>query len=245
MPSPVNDVDAKRLQARSASHPMFTTAYVEIERRAEALERMRTTPSAQREGEPTAVRWARDDIKAFAHVGKAETSIALDAIARSMSVNRSYAATITNEAPRLINLVMTNKAERAIALNEAADAMALHAIRERSRDAEVSGVTIDRVGGRLKATSLGRGIDGMHADNVRQMARDDFRDLRSITRQDQLEVATAIIAGNMRNPTYKAEFTQVARHTLASRRKEAAVAQGFRRDPAAEAAPPVRLELQR
>lgn len=244
MTDQATNAEAQRLQARSATHPMFSTAYVEIERRAEALQRMRTSPDAQRENEPSGVRWARDDIRAMQHIGKDEASLAVHAISRSMEASRSYAATITEEAPILINMIVHTKAERAFAARDAGEAMALETIRERSRDAASNGVAIGRVDGQLKVTQPGRGIEGMTAEAARQMARDDLQDLRTIKRHDRLEAASAVIAENMRNPAYKVEFAEAAKHQLA-RAREADSAAARNRAASAPPAPQMRRELDR
>ncbi len=202
----LDDPEAKRLQARSEAYPVYTTAYVEIERRTEAMQQMRNAAEAQRDDEPNGARWAREDMKALPHVRDEEKTVALDAIARSMDANRGYAATIEKEAPELVSAVAQNKTDRAAAAIDAGEAMAVEAIRERSRDAAREGATVERVDGELKTTKPGRGIEGMEAEAAQQMARDDLQALRTIKRQDRLDDAAAVIADNMRNPAYKAEF---------------------------------------
>lgn len=205
----VDDAEASRLQARSEAQPTYTTAYVEIERRAEAMQQMRGSADAQREDEPNGARWAREDIKALAHVRDEEKSVALDAIGRGMDANRGYAATIEKEAPELVNQVAKNKADREAAALDAGEAMSLAAIRERSRDAASEGVKVERVDGELKVTQPGRGIEGIDAETAQRMAREDMEDLRRIKQQDRLDDAATAIAENMRNPAYKAEFERI------------------------------------
>jgi len=108
--------EAARLQARHDGYPIYTTAYVEIERRTEAMQQMRD-PAKLLDGEPNGVRWAREDMKAFPHVLEGEKTIALDAIARSMEANRGYAATLEKEAPELVKEVHRNKLSRAGSVN--------------------------------------------------------------------------------------------------------------------------------
>ena len=101
-----------RLQARSETHFVYSTAYVEIERRAAAMKEMRNSAEAKREDGQDGARWAREDLKALPHVRDVERTVALDAIARSMEANRGYANEVKKEAPELVKEVAQNKVSR-------------------------------------------------------------------------------------------------------------------------------------
>lgn len=110
--------EAKRLQVPRATHSVYSTAYVEIERRTEAMQRMRHGSEARHDDEPNGARWARQDLVALHHVREDERSIALDAIGRSMDANRGYASLVTKEAPELVHAIAQEKADRAAAMAE-------------------------------------------------------------------------------------------------------------------------------
>lgn len=92
----------KWLRAPAEQHlGMWSNAYSEIEIRAKAMYEMRKSDLAQQEGEPTARRWAREDAATLPHVREKEREIALDAVARSMAANKTYASTMTGEFPEI------------------------------------------------------------------------------------------------------------------------------------------------
>ncbi|CAH0356066.1 LPD7 domain-containing protein [Aquabacterium sp. CECT 9606] len=181
--------EAERLQAPNESRlGTASNAYVEIEMRAAAAHEMRQSSEAQREDEPNGQRWAREDVNALQHVRTTEQSVALDAMARSMEANKGYAQVISQEFPDTAKEIEVNRAARETAGLEAGQLSVVAAMRDRSR------WDLD---------------DNAAPDMIQRVAREDLEDLRRLNTPERLDDASTVIAGNMRNPVYKAEFERL------------------------------------
>lgn len=193
--------EAQRLQARSTTHLVYSTAYVEIERRTEAMQRMRNAPEARRDDEPNGARWAREDLVALPHVRKDERSIALDAMGRSIEANRGYASLMAKEAPELVHAVEQNKADRAAAMAEVAQQntmIALQRLQDGLAEAgkgALAGFRSERDSSELPRVQVGN--DPSSWNNANAQTQRDLADRLGLTRDIESLFAKGMTAGQV------------------------------------------------
>lgn len=186
-----NDLEGQRLRAPDPTRlGIHSTAYIEMERRAAAMHEMhvRNPGAALDDGEPNGKRWAHEDMKALPHVWEKEQDIAFDAVSRSIEHNKGYASTITLEYPEVTKELEAFLAKREIDRAEFGQLSVVASMRDRAR------------------WDIGPTAS---PEIVQRVAMEDLEALRLLETPERLQEASTLIAGNMRNPIYKAEFERL------------------------------------